>query len=120
MDQISLVIILLAALVTPLVLARFNISVLPTAVVEILVGIVLGPSLLNLVHPDSVLTGLSNTGVIVLLFLSGLEIDFDLFKPKIKTPTDLELKNNAKAPKYSSVRLALYGYGTIMVLSLAL
>lgn len=120
MDQISLVIILLAALVTPLVLARFNISVLPTAVVEILVGIVLGPSLLNLVHPDSVLTGLSNTGVIVLLFLSGLEIDFDLFKPKTKTPTDLELKNNAKAPKYSSVRLALYGYGTIMVLSLAL
>lgn len=120
MAHTSLVIILLAALITPLVLAKFKISVLPTAVVEILVGIILGPSLFNLVQVDSVLSGLSSTGVIVLLFLSGVEIDFDLFKPKRKQLSELEQKSQKNLPKYSTVKLSLYGYATIMVMSLAL
>ncbi len=79
MDQTSLLIVLTAALITPLAMARFKLTVLPTAVVEILVGILLGPSLLNIVHTNSTLSLLSNTGVIFLLFLSGMEIDFSLF-----------------------------------------
>lgn len=47
MNQISLLIILLAALVIPLAMARFKITFLPTAVVEIIVGVLLGPSLFN-------------------------------------------------------------------------
>lgn len=78
MQQLSIVIILLAALITPLLLNRFQISALPTSVVEILVGIALGPSLLNLIQNDGILKALSGIGVIVLLFLSGLEIDFGI------------------------------------------
>lgn len=43
MDQVSLVIILLAALLIPLIMAKFKINSLPTAVMEIIVGIVIGP-----------------------------------------------------------------------------
>lgn len=62
MDQLSLLIILAAALITPLTMAWFRLTALPTAVVEILVGILLGPSVFNLVQSNSTLTLLSNTG----------------------------------------------------------
>ncbi|USS88401.1 cation:proton antiporter [Fructilactobacillus hinvesii] len=121
MNQLSLVIILLAALLIPLLLSRFKISALPTSVVEILVGIVLGPSLLNWISPhDGILSSLSSIGVIILLFLSGIEIDFDLFRPKNKNPSQLEKKARQQVSKYTPVRLAIYGYLTIVVLSFAL
>ncbi|USS93058.1 cation:proton antiporter [Fructilactobacillus ixorae] len=121
MNQLSLVIILLAALLIPLLMSRFKISALPTSVVEILVGIVLGPSLLNWINPhQTILTSLSSIGVIVLLFLSGIEIDFDLFQPKTKNPSQLEQKARQQVSKYTPVRLALYGYLTIIVLSFVL
>ncbi|USS86200.1 cation:proton antiporter [Fructilactobacillus cliffordii] len=121
MNQLSLVIILLAALLIPLLLSRFKISALPTSVVEILVGIILGPSLLNWINPhDAILSSLSSIGVIILLFLSGIEIDFDLFRPKNKNPSQLEQKARQQVSKYSPVRLSIYGYLTIVVLSFAL
>ncbi|EKK20592.1 Na(), H() antiporter [Fructilactobacillus florum 8D] len=120
MQQLSIVIILLAALITPLLLNRFQISALPTSVVEILVGIALGPSLLNLIQNDGILKALSGIGVIVLLFLSGLEIDFGIFRPGSKNPSQLEQKQRAAASKYSPLKLAGAGYFSIMVLSLLL
>lgn len=120
MDSISLVIVLMAALITPLIMARFHISMLPTAVVEILVGIILGPSLFNIVSDSNILSILSKIGVIVLLFLSGMEIDFSLFKPKSKNPSELEKKSNKNAPRFSSVQLAFMGYATVIILSLIL
>lgn len=120
MDQISLVIILLAALLIPLVMARFKLTLLPTAVIEIIVGVVLGPSLFNLIHTNDTLSLLKNVGVIVLLFLSGLEIDFSLFSRRQSQMTPLEQKQSADAPKYSPVTLAFLSYGTIVVLSFAL
>ncbi|MFC6289567.1 cation:proton antiporter domain-containing protein [Levilactobacillus angrenensis] len=120
MDQFSLLIILTAALVTPLVMAKFKLTVLPTAVVEILVGILLGPSVLNIVHTNSTLSLLSNTGVIFLLFLSGMEIDFSLFNRRQKPQTPLAAKVAGSAPKYSPVFLAVTSYIAIMVTSLLL
>ena len=38
MEQLSLLIVMVAALVIPLVMARFNIASVPTAVAEILTG----------------------------------------------------------------------------------
>ena len=48
MEQLSLLIVMVAALIIPLVMARFKISSVPTAVAEIVTGIVLGKSLFNI------------------------------------------------------------------------
>ena len=45
MEQLSILIVMVAALLIPLVMARFNISSVPTAVAEIVTGIILGKSL---------------------------------------------------------------------------
>jgi Kef-type K+ transport system membrane component KefB len=49
---------------------------LPSIVVEIVAGIVLGPSVLGLVELDTTIEVLSLVGLAFILFLSGLEIDF--------------------------------------------
>ncbi|KZU97340.1 hypothetical protein A1D15_0119 [Lactiplantibacillus plantarum] len=95
MDQVSLVIILLAALLIPLIMAKFKINSLPTAVMEIIVGIVIGPSVFNFVNTSDLISQLSTIGVIVLLFLSGLEIDFSLFKKRRTALTPLEQKTRS-------------------------
>ncbi|MGH9585187.1 MAG: cation:proton antiporter [Bryobacteraceae bacterium] len=46
----------------------------PGIVGEIFAGIVLGPSVLNWVHPGDILTALAEMGVIFLLFRVGLEV----------------------------------------------
>ena len=76
--SVSVLIVTFAAFITPMVLQRFKISVLPTAVAEVLVGIVLGKSGFDLVQTEGILSFLSNYGVIFLLFLSGMEIDFSI------------------------------------------
>lgn len=75
MEQLSLLIVMVAALIIPLVMARFKISSVPTAVAEIVTGIVLGKSLFNIVSPNATLNMMSTMGVIMLMFLSGMEID---------------------------------------------
>jgi Kef-type K+ transport system membrane component KefB len=53
----------------------------PAVVGEILAGILIGPSLLNLVQPTQVFDALAEIGVIFLLFLVGLETrPSDIFK----------------------------------------
>ena len=63
-------------------MARFQISNVPTAVAEIIVGSIMGSSGFNLITSTHDLTFLSNLGVILLMFLSGMEIDFDLLQRK--------------------------------------
>ncbi|WP_283679853.1 cation:proton antiporter family protein [Lentilactobacillus sp. Marseille-Q4993] len=120
MNQLSLVIILLAALFIPLVMARFKLTILPTAVVEIIVGVILGPSLLDIISKTSSLNMLQNVGVIVLLFLSGLEIDFSLFTKKSKELTPLEIKNKQSEPKHSVLWVAVASYISIVGMSFVL
>ncbi|HWI55146.1 MAG TPA: cation:proton antiporter [Desulfobacteria bacterium] len=52
----------------------------PTVFGKLLVGIIIGPSLLGLVHETETLKLLSELGVIVLMFLAGLETDVSEFK----------------------------------------
>lgn len=78
----SLLIVLFAALMIPLLMARFNITAVPTAIAEIVVGIIIGKTGLSLIGDSDSLTMLSGLGVIILIFLSGMEIDFELFKSK--------------------------------------
>jgi Kef-type K+ transport system membrane component KefB len=53
---------------------------LPAVVLEILAGIVIGPSVLGLVKPDLPIQILSLLGLAYLLFLSGLEVELDRFR----------------------------------------
>lgn len=78
----SLLIVLFAALMIPLAMARFKITAVPTAIAEIIVGIIIGRTGFQFVETTNNLSFLSSLGVIILIFLSGMEIDFSLFKSK--------------------------------------
>lgn len=80
MEQVSVLIVMVAALIIPIAMARLKVSTIPTAVAEIIVGIILGKSVFNIVIGNDTLNMMSTFGVIMLMFLSGMEIDFDLFK----------------------------------------
>lgn len=80
MEQISVLIVMVAALIIPIAMARLKVSNIPTAVAEIIVGILLGKSAFNIVTANDTLNLMSSFGVIMLMFLSGMEINFDLFQ----------------------------------------
>jgi len=75
----SLVIVIMVAFLTPILLHRFKLNFIPVVVAEILMGLIIGKSGFDLVHPDMWLETLSTLGFIFLMFLSGLEIDFTAF-----------------------------------------
>src|SRR5438552_3763407 len=56
---------------------------LPGALLEIVAGIVLGPSLLGLLRPDATVTALSLLGLSFLLFLAGQEVDLRRFRGRL-------------------------------------
>jgi monovalent cation:proton antiporter-2 (CPA2) family protein len=73
----DLILILLTTTLLSHLFARFN---LPGVIGELLSGILLGPAILGLVHSNEVISIFSNLGVILLMFLAGLESDLDLLK----------------------------------------
>ncbi|MCO6342627.1 monovalent cation:proton antiporter family protein [Staphylococcus epidermidis] len=117
MEFLSLVIVVVAAFMTPIIVHRFNINFLPVVVAEILMGIVIGHSFLNLVERDAFLNILSTLGFIFLMFLSGLEIDFNAFK-KDSRPRQGEDKHEKDVPGH--LKLALTVFAFIMMISVVL
>src|SRR5215203_5918514 len=80
MPEISLVGVLIVAavaFVVPLVLGLVRALRVPSVVVEIVAGIVIGPAVLGLVEVDAPLRFMSLLGLAFLLFLAGMEIDLD-------------------------------------------
>ena len=71
----NLLIVVAAAFVAPLALGFFPRLRVPAIVVEILLGIIIGPSVLGWVTPDLPVSILALIGLSFLLFLAGLEID---------------------------------------------
>jgi Kef-type K+ transport system membrane component KefB len=71
----NLLIVVAAAFLAPLALGFFPRLLLPSIVPEILLGIIIGPSVLGWVTPDLPVSILSLIGLAFLLFLAGLEID---------------------------------------------
>lgn len=66
---------MLVALVAPLAVNALSALRVPSPVLEIVAGIVLGPSVLGWVHFDARVEVLALVGLTFLLFLAGLEID---------------------------------------------
>jgi len=76
-DLQSLVVILVAAALAPLIVDLPSRLRLPAVVAEITLGILIGPQVLGFAEPDGVVEFLSTVGLAFLFFLGGLEVDFD-------------------------------------------
>ncbi|NGT19028.1 sodium:proton antiporter [Staphylococcus aureus] len=117
MEFLSLVIVVLAAFLTPIIVNRLNINFLPVVVAEILMGLVIGNSFLNIVERDSILNILSTLGFIFLMFLSGLEIDFKAFK-KDKRARQGQNDDESSIPGHLNLALTVFAF--IMIISILL
>jgi Kef-type K+ transport system membrane component KefB len=78
MDLINywpLFIILVIAWIVPLLLSWLEISKVPAVIVEIIMGVIIGPYVLDLVPEEEYIDFLASTGFLFLIFLAGFEID---------------------------------------------
>ncbi|MDR2833160.1 MAG: cation:proton antiporter [Streptococcaceae bacterium] len=57
---------------------------IPVVIGQLLVGIIFGTGGLNLIHPDILIHEFSEIGVILLMFLAGIESDLGLLKKYLK------------------------------------
>ena len=73
----NLLIVVAAGFAAPLALGMAPGLRLPSVVLELVLGIVLGPSVLGWVEVDAPVAVLSLVGLAFLLFLAGLEIEFE-------------------------------------------
>src|SRR6266496_4201230 len=69
---VLLAVLLLAAKCAGWICQRIGI---PTVLGQLLVGVLAGPSVLNWIHPDPLLNSFATIGVILLMFIAGMETD---------------------------------------------
>jgi Kef-type K+ transport system membrane component KefB len=79
----GLLLIVAAAFAAPFLLGLFPQVRLPAVVLEIVAGIVIGPSILAWVHPDETIDVVARIGLVFLLFLAGLEIEFHRLRGRV-------------------------------------
>jgi Kef-type K+ transport system membrane component KefB len=77
----TLVLIGIAAVIAPIIaeLTRRFLPV-PEVVIQILLGIAIGPYVLDLARPNSIVTALSEFGLTFLMFLAGTELDLAVMR----------------------------------------
>ena len=93
------------AFVAPLLLGLLPWLRVPAVVLEIVVGIVVGPSVLGWIRVDLPIEVLSTLGLAFLLFLAGLEINFDQLRGR-------PLMLSAAGLVFSFVLALVAGYAT--------
>jgi Kef-type K+ transport system membrane component KefB len=79
----NLLIVMAVAFAAPFLLGLAPRLRLPSVVFEIVAGIVIGPSLLGWAEVDETVSVISLVGLALLLFLAGLEIDFDRLRGRL-------------------------------------
>ncbi|MFD9685621.1 cation:proton antiporter [Kitasatospora sp. NPDC059088] len=76
-QPVALILIPAAAVAAPLLADRLlRWIAVPTVVFEIVLGVLIGPSVLDWAHVDDLVNALSQFGLAILMFLAGYEIDF--------------------------------------------
>jgi Kef-type K+ transport system membrane component KefB len=85
----DLLVVVAVAFAAPFVLGLFPRLRLPSVVVEIVAGIVVGPSVLGIVEVDQVIEVLALVGLGFVLFLAGLEIEFEKLRGSVLRLTAL-------------------------------
>lgn len=84
---LNVLVVVTAAVVAPLLLGFVPRLHLPAVVLEIVAGIIIGPSVLHVASVDSTVATLALLGLAFLLFLAGAEIEFDKIGPLIRPAT---------------------------------
>ncbi len=110
MEAISftpLLLISLLAFLVPLLTSFFKKLFIPVMVGEILCGMVIGKSGLDLIPDGPWLSFLSHFGFAYLMFLSGIELDFDLMRPRKITSSGWSLRRCFSEPLYLSISIFL-------------
>jgi Kef-type K+ transport system membrane component KefB len=79
----NLLLILAVAFAVPFLLGLFPRLLLPSVVLEIIAGIVIGPSVLGLVEVDQTVEVVALIGLAFVLFLGGLEIEFGKLRGRV-------------------------------------
>jgi Kef-type K+ transport system membrane component KefB len=85
----NLAIVAAAGFSAPLVLGFFPGLRLPSVVLEIVLGIVLGPSVLGWAQADDAVTLMALIGLSFLLLIAGLEVDYDRLRGRLLEVTGL-------------------------------
>src|SRR4051794_36071199 len=85
----NLLVVSAVAFGAPLLLGLFPRLQLPSVVLEIVAGIVVGPSVLGLAHDDQTVQVVALLGLAFVLFLAGLEIEFEKLRGPILRLTGL-------------------------------
>ena len=85
----NLLIVMAVAFSAPLLLGLFPRVQLPSVVLEIVAGIVIGPSLLSFAEVDQTVEVVALLGLAFVLFLAGLEIEFDKLRGPVLRLTGL-------------------------------
>lgn len=84
----ALLLITALAVVVPILTSRFRRIHLPIVVGEIFAGVIIGRSGFNWVENSPILQFLAEFGFAYLMFLSGLEVDFNVLFPSRRTNTN--------------------------------
>jgi Kef-type K+ transport system membrane component KefB len=79
----NLLVIVAVGFAAPLALGFVPAVRVPSVVVEILIGIVVGPAVLGWVHVDDPVQVFATVGLAYLLFLAGLEVDFERLRGRV-------------------------------------
>jgi Kef-type K+ transport system membrane component KefB len=79
----NLLLVMVVAFAAPLTLGLFPRLQLPSVVLEIVAGIVIGPSLLGWAEVDQAVQVVALIGLAFLLFLAGLEIEFQKLRGSV-------------------------------------
>lgn len=85
----SLAIVAAAGFAAPLALGLFPQLRLPSVVLEIVLGILIGPSVLGWAKADEPVTVIALIGLSFLLLIAGLEVDFNRFRGRLLEVTGL-------------------------------
>src|SRR5215218_7989446 len=85
----SLLVVMAVAFGAPLLLGLFPRVQLPSVVLEIVAGIVVGPSVLGIAEVDETVEVVAVLGLAFVLFLAGLEIEFEKLRGRVLRLTGL-------------------------------
>jgi Kef-type K+ transport system membrane component KefB len=85
----SLLVVVAIAFAAPFLLGLLPNVRLPSPVLEIVAGIVVGPAVLGWAHVDQTVSVMSTIGLAFLLFLAGLEIEFSMLRGRVLRLTAL-------------------------------
>lgn len=78
----TLVLIAIAAVLAPILSELTGRVAIPEIVIQIGLGILMGPYVLDIAHMSTIVTGLSDLGLTFLIFLAGYELDLQRIRGK--------------------------------------